>query len=185
MYNKLKWFGALSWVLTYVFWMILAWDGVLMIPLLICCYNVSYEIMYSLTAKSKQQFARNFLWLIFDSLFIIAHMNISSTDWFFEVFVSFLIAQVVLSLILSKEVVKSFAWFSTFLMSVLIFSIPTYSQELVFVSMVFKTMGDGGYGLAHLLYGVPGIKPGKYNNLLRVLIFITSALNIAVLIKVF
>ena len=91
--------------------------------------------------------------------------------------------QIILNLRISKEITKSFAWFVTLLMAVLIvINQPPFFSYWVIAAIIGKTLGDGFYGSAHLLYGVPGVKENSvYDTVLKHTIIATFFFNLIAL----
>ena len=185
-YKSLKYIGAAGWAFTYICFIIIAarfeWS---MIPLAVCSYNIAYELLYTILATSKGQRVRNGVWFGLDLFIIWNHIaNTGAWQLFLMWFSAMLIIQIVLNWKLSKEATKSFAWFATLLMSILVIQNgPEFWSGWIVIALIGKTIGDGFYGMAHLIYGVPGIpNTGLYHRVLQFTIIATAVMNLIMIL---
>ena len=156
-YNHLKWLGAICWALTYIFFILIAVnEKYAMIPLIVCCYNISYELLYSIKADSKGQRLRNGIWFMLDIFIVYYHLNEGShLIWFLSCFGVFLLIQFILTQHVNKSSVKGFAWFVTCLMAIILINQELPNSIFVNMALTNKLLGDLIYGVAHLYYGLP------------------------------
>ena len=185
-YKTLKYLGAAGWAFTYVCFIVIAinwhWS---MIPLVVCSYNIAYEFLYTITATDKGQRFRNGIWFALDIFIIYNYLvNFSVWHWFLFWVSIMLIIQIILSWKVSKEITKSFAWVVTLLMSILIiYNPPTFYSSWVIAAIIGKIMGDGFYGIAHLIYDVPGVKTNSlYQYFLKLIIVSSFVFNLIALL---
>lgn len=185
MYKTLKYAGAAGWAFTYVCFIVISIQfGYSMIPLAVCSYNIAYELLYTILASDRGQRIRNGVWFVLD-MFIIYNHVVATGDWgvFGMWFTAMILIQIALNWKISKEITKSFAWFATLLMAILLYAYqPEFWSIWVLAALMGKIIGDGFYGCAHLIFGVPGVKSITYNYVLKATIIAASALNILVLI---
>jgi hypothetical protein len=185
-YKSLKYIGAAGWAFTYICFIVIAakfeWS---MIPLAVCSYNIAYELLYTILATERGQRIRNGVWFGLDLFIIYNHIeNTGAWQVFLMWFFAMLIIQIVLNWKLSKEATKSFAWFVTLLMAILIiWNTPPFWSAWVVAALIGKTIGDAAYGFAHLKYGVPGIPvKGLYYQVLRFTIIATALMNLIMIL---
>ena len=184
-YKTLKYLGNAGWAFTYICFIAIAYNyHWSMIPLVICAYNISYEFLYTILATDKGQRFRNGIWFSLD-IFIIYNyiVNIGLWQWSMFLISIMMMVQIVLNWKISKEITKSFAWFVTLLMAILIlYNSPPFYSNWVVAALIGKILGDGFYGIAHLMYGVPGVnKNSLYQYLLKWTIISSFAFNLIVL----
>lgn len=185
MFNRLKNLGCAGWAFTYVCFMVIAykWHWI-MIPLVICSYNIAYEFIYTVNASDRGQRFRNGIWFILDAFiifnYVISAHALNSFIFWFSIMMS---AQIVLNKKVSRELTKSFAWVVTLIMAIiLIYKPPTFYSNWVIAALIGKILGDGFYGLANGLYGVPGIKAKSlYDYFLKSTMILSFVFNLTAL----
>lgn len=192
-YENTKWAGAISWIVTYILFTINAIvNEIVLIPLIICAYNISYEILFTILAKTKGQRFRNGLWMLFDTFFIYTHLSNDTSDilYFVTMFILFVGIQLAIYRNCSIELTKSFAWFVTLIMSIYIITICTIIvipfQLLLIFAIISKLFGDGFYGIAHMIYGLPGQSSWTlyYTLSIRFVIVITFIINVLIMMLI-
>jgi hypothetical protein len=180
-YKKIKWVGAIFWALTYICFIVIANNfHFAMIPLIVCSYNISYELIYTIKAEDRSQRLRNGLWFMLDIYIIYYHVTyMSSISWFIFWFSIFAIIQLVSTYKLGKSTVKGAAWVVTCLMSIILISTDLPISMWVTGAILFKTLGDGFYGVAHLYYGLPEKETinGTYYSFIQFCIILSFVLN--------
>ena len=180
-YKTLKNLGCAGWAFTYVCFIAIAYNWhCLMIPLVICSYNIAYEFLYTVTATERGQRIRIGVWFILDVFimynYIINSHALNSFLFWFSIMV---MVQIVLNKKISREVTKSFSWISTLIMAViLVYQPPTFYSNWVVAALIGKILGDGFYGLANGLYGIPGVKEKSlYDYFLKLTMILSFILN--------
>ena len=145
-YKTLKYLGAAGWAFTYICFIAIAYNWHwCMIPLVVCSYNIAYELIYTILAKDKGQRFRNGIWFTLD-IFIIYNYLINFNVWhqFLFWFSIMIIIQIILNLRISKEMTKSCAWFATYIMAIiLICNPPMFYSKWVIAAIIGKIAGDG------------------------------------------
>lgn len=181
-YETLKNWGAVFWGLAYACFIVVAFKFELsVLPLLVCAYNVVYELKYTILGKSRGQRLRNGGWFVLDSILIYFHLK-SCLDvcWFQAYLIASFAGHWLLSSIYTRTAAKSFAWVITCLMSILlILSPPPFYSVWILGAMLFKTAGDGFYNIAHSWHGIPQEEElgGRVRGIIRGAMYASGFLN--------